>query len=171
MPEFQSGRRQSPFGYLRNSQAWADALESGRAAPHTTTQPPARTVQRFDSFPAIAPGPGDAGLDGLDSITPSSVSGNLNPPHNTNTPSVADLLSRLRASQNLDPASNAIEGDRMPERSFPPLGQANTAPHLRPKALPPMPPSPRRTSGPSHFNRPCPMYLVSGGSARRRGLQ
>ena len=103
---------------LRNSQAWADALESGQAVnPNPTTQPAAQRVQRLDSFPAPGERPVDADASaGRDSIRPSSFSGNTS----HITPSVADLLSQLRASQSLEPTHDSVEGDRTLERSFPP---------------------------------------------------
>ncbi|KAH9049262.1 hypothetical protein EDB83DRAFT_2226946, partial [Lactarius deliciosus] len=70
---------------LRNSQAWANAVEVARPS----TLPP-QGVQPFDSLRVPAPGPGDTGAP---SITPSP------PKLSHGTPSVADLLSQLQATQ------------------------------------------------------------------------
>ncbi|KAH9983467.1 hypothetical protein BJV74DRAFT_616654 [Russula compacta] len=110
---------------LRSSQAWTDAVESGLAAPQTT-QPSAQGVQPSDSplrAPAPGPGPRDAGTP---SIRPFSIPRN---PSSHSTLSVADLLSQLRASQSLEPTSNASEGDRAVERSLAPHDHhTNTTP-------------------------------------------
>lgn len=100
--------------------------------PNPTTQPTAaQSVQRLDSFPASAQRTVDADASaGRDSIIrPSSFSANDT---SHSTPSVADLLSQLRDSQSLEPTHDSIEGDRTPERSFPPappgLGHTSNSP-------------------------------------------
>ncbi|KAI0288257.1 hypothetical protein BC826DRAFT_1039490, partial [Russula brevipes] len=114
---------------LRSSQAWAAALESSLVA-HPTTQPPAQSVRQSDSLHVPAPGPGDSGQT---SIRPSSISGN--PSHST--PSVAELLSQLCASQSPELTSNATQGDRTLERPPLPPESANPSPVPVPKPDPP----------------------------------
>ncbi|KAI0253141.1 hypothetical protein BJV78DRAFT_1281206 [Lactifluus subvellereus] len=98
---------------LRNSQAWTDALKSSLTV-HPTTQPLVQRPQpSSDSSRVPAPGPGDAGSS---LIRPSSIAGNPS----QSGPSVADLLSQLRASQSLEFTSNAVEGSGPPTR-LPPL--------------------------------------------------
>lgn len=125
---------------LRSSQAWADALESSRTAQHpTTTQPfgAAQNAQRLDSYPENALGPASP-----DSIRPSSVSDDP-PSHGSTTPSVAELLSRLRTSQGPEPTYDSVgrPTDRTTERPFPSLGpsghgHANTSPTPAPAPAP-----------------------------------
>ncbi|KAH9970829.1 hypothetical protein BGW80DRAFT_1325523 [Lactifluus volemus] len=99
---------------LRTSPAWADALKSSLTA-HPITQAPTQGRQPSDSFRGVpAPGPGDAGSSSINS--PSSIAGN---PSHTG-PSVADLLSQLRASHTPEFTSNADEGGGLLSRS-PPL--------------------------------------------------
>ncbi|KAI9448566.1 hypothetical protein H4582DRAFT_2069103 [Lactarius indigo] len=97
---------------LRNSQAWAKAVESSDAA-YTSTQPLQR-VQPFDSLPVPAPGPG------APSIKPS-------PPNLSHgTPSVADLLSQLQATQIPPSGSNTAQCSRTLDPPPAPRDHSNT---------------------------------------------
>ena len=111
---------------LRNSQAWADAVGPSRAGVEPNTQPRDGGAPASSTGPGPSPGPGSAGpsSSSTSSITPSSISGNSS--HGgTPAPSVADLLSQLRASQSLEhppsTTANAVrESDRTLERRSPP---------------------------------------------------
>ncbi|KAI9507170.1 hypothetical protein F5148DRAFT_148875 [Russula earlei] len=110
---------------LRKSQAWTDALESGRVMPHphSAAQPAAsRRGQTSDSLRVPPPGPEDARAV---SLRPSLVSDNPSSHSSHSTPSVAELLSQLRAPQDLEHTSGTVEGDR---RSLPLPGHTNSLP-------------------------------------------
>ncbi|KAH8979295.1 hypothetical protein EDB86DRAFT_3089199 [Lactarius hatsudake] len=97
---------------LRNSQAWAKAVEVARPS----TLPP-QGVQPFDSLRVSAPDPGDAGAP---SITPS-------PPNLSHgTPSVADLLSQLQATQIPKSGSNTAQCSRTLDPPPAPRDHSNT---------------------------------------------
>ncbi|KAI9449647.1 hypothetical protein BJY52DRAFT_229432 [Lactarius psammicola] len=101
---------------LRNSQAWAEAVKSSSEAAHTSTQPP-QGVQPIDSLRVPAPGPVGAGTP---SIKPSP------PLLSHGTPSVADLLSQLQATQIPTSGSNTAQGGRTLDPPPAPRDHSNT---------------------------------------------
>ena len=107
---------------MRNSQAWAETvkstgIDSEVAHPLPGTQP-TQGVQPFDSLRVPAPGPSDSGAP---SITPSST--NLS----HGTPSVADLLSQLQATQVPASSSNSAQGSRILDPPPAPSDNSNTS--------------------------------------------
>ncbi|KAH9059306.1 hypothetical protein EDB87DRAFT_781543 [Lactarius vividus] len=97
---------------LRNSQAWAKAVESSEVA-HPSTLPP-QGVQPFDSLRVPAPDPRDAGAP---SIKPNLSHG---------TPSVADLLSQLQATQIPISGSNTAQCSQTLDPPPAPRDHSNT---------------------------------------------
>ena len=119
------------LGTLRHSQAWADAIGPSRAAVTVEPNTQPRADGGASAGPGPSPGPGNAGPSEsssttTSSITPSSISGNESSSSSSApAPSVADLLSQLRASQDLEhppsTTANAVrESDRTLERRSPP---------------------------------------------------
>lgn len=138
---------------LRTSREWADAVGPSLAVGEPNTLPRDRGAPASSPDPNPSPGPRSAGPSSSNStattsttttspITPCSISGNSS--HSgTPAPSVADLLSQLRASQSLEPptstTSSAVrDGDRTLERrSSPgPSSPLNHTQHASPVPLP-----------------------------------
>ncbi|KAH9024561.1 hypothetical protein EDB85DRAFT_2150393 [Lactarius pseudohatsudake] len=100
---------------LRSSQAWAKAVESSEVA-HPSTLPP-QGVQPFDSLRVSAPGPEDAGAPSIKPSPPNLSHG---------TPSVADLLSQLQATQIPTSGSNTAQCSRTLDPPAAPRDHSNT---------------------------------------------
>lgn len=134
---------------LRTSREWADAVGPSLAVGEPNTLPRDRGAPASSPDPGPSPGPRSAGPSSTtttsSSITPCSISGNSS--HSgTPAPSVADLLSQLRASQSLEEpptstTSGAVrDGDRTLERRSPP-GPSSPLNHTQNASPVPLPQS------------------------------